>query len=721
LNSLASKLTFYILSLTLLILGVTFFVMYRFNSAEVTHHAEKYAMSLLKNTVSDVAWDFRDVEHIMAANEQQVRSVVSTPDSAMTVIADLVAQENLIVGASVAFEPNFYQGRGAHFMLYANRDSLGRLHQRVISDADNYDYHNMAWYADAKSCGHGVWSEPYYDKGGGDILMTTYSIPLKDAEGHFYGVFTADVSLVELVNEINGLRAFPDDYTFVLTGKGNYVAHSSWTDDNNDIDLATSINNDVLGDIVVKMTHGETGLTKIVADGERLLVCYAPLSISDWSIGYACPYSSILSSLNNFTFSAEGLLLLVLVLLIFAMRWTIKHQVIPVERAKQRMSGELLVARDIQMTLIPAVGRSDEYPQLDVCAMIRPAKEVGGDLYDCIFRNGKLFFTIADVSGKGVPAALIMVTARAHFRMMCQSSDDAGTIVSWLNNVLAEDNDANMFVTMFVGVLDLRTNELNFCNAGHNPALVADGSGCHFMDVLANLPVGVMKDFDYQSQRLTISPDDVLLFYTDGLNEAENARHEMLGCDVVIDRLADCRRGSAESIVESVVGEVEGFVDGAEQSDDLTLFCLKLNHSLEMKNNIDELSRLPEFVDELCAPLTLPAERIGMLNLALEEALANVVNYAYPKGETGTARLVAELLDDSIRFMLVDSGTPFDPTTAATPDITLPLEERPVGGLGILLIRKIMSEVSYRRNGKFNELQMLFPLTADATDAEPVA
>jgi sigma-B regulation protein RsbU (phosphoserine phosphatase) len=721
LNSLASKLTFYILSLTLLILGVTFFVMYRFNSAEVTHHAEKYAMSLLKNTVSDVAWDFRDVEHIMAANEQQVKSVISTPDSAMAVIADLVVQENLIVGACVAFEPNFYSGRGERFMLYANRDSLNQLHQRVISDADNYAYHSMAWYADAKNFGHGVWSEPYYDKGAGDILMTTYSIPLKDSQGNFYGVFTADVSLVELVNEINELRAFPDDYTFVLTGKGNYVAHSSLTSIDEGINPVTSINNDVLDNIVRKMTHGETGLTKIDVNGERLLICYAPLSISDWSIGYACPYSSILSSLNNFTFSAEGLLLLVLILLIFAMRWIINHQVIPVERARQRMSSELLVARDIQMTLIPTVKRSDEYPQLDVCAMIRPAKEVGGDLYDCIYRDGKLFFTIADVSGKGVPAALIMVTTRAHFRMMCQSADDAGTIVSQLNNVLAEDNDANMFVTMFVGVVDLHTNELSFCNAGHNPAIIADSNGCHFMDVLANLPIGVMKDFNYQSQQITLSPNDILLFYTDGLNEAENTRHEMLGCDVVIDHLACCRRGSAESIIESVVGDVENFVDGAEQSDDLTLFCLKLNHSLNIRNNLDELSRLPKFVKDLCAPLSLSAERVDMLNLALEEALVNIVSYAYPNGETGTAQLTAEVLDDSIRFTLVDSGTPFDPTAVVDPDTTLSLDERPIGGLGILLIRKIMSKVSYRRNGKFNELHMLFSLTTDAADVEPVA
>jgi sigma-B regulation protein RsbU (phosphoserine phosphatase) len=793
-RSLATKLTVYILSLTLLMLAVTFVVMYRFNSTEVKHHAEKYAMSLLKNTVSDVSWDFRDVEHIMAANEQQVKAIIATPDSAMRIIEDIISSDNMIMGASVAFEPYFYPERGGHFMLYANLDSLNVLHRRCITDTIEYDYHRMPWYADARRTGHSVWSEPYYDEGCGDRLMTTYSIPLKDAAGKVYGVFTADVSLVELVSEINRLRTFDDDYTFVLTGKGNYVAHSSWVDiddksimsrgeharnaeaaadsqgSNSDSQgsapAGSETTSDDLSAVGARMMRGESGMARITLNGEDMLVCYCPLQVADWSIGYACSYSSILASLNTFTLSTELGLLLVLLLLMLTVRWIIKRQMRPVEAltaatytiskgdfntslpeittndefhrlhdafeamqtslkqyikdltevtaAKQRISSELSIAHDIQMSLIPPVSRPTLYPQLQLGALLRPAKEVGGDFYDFLIRDGQLFFTIADVSGKGVPASLIMATTRAHFRMMCQVYASAETIVKKLNHALAEDNDTNMFVTMFVGVLNLSTYDFNFCNAGHNPAVMVNAEGSRLVEVKPNLPLGVIDDFDYQGQSTQLTPDTMLLFYTDGLTEAENPRHELLGEQEVVSLMAAARHLSVDEVIARLTARVERFADGAEQSDDLTMFSVKLGYKLEMQNTLSAVDLLPAFINEVCGALPIPpdtrAERCSMLNLALEEALVNVISYAYPAGTVGPIRLTAEIREASVLFTLVDSGRPFDPTTAADPDISLPLEQREVGGLGILLMRKIMVSVAYRRVDGNNELTLTWSL-----------
>jgi sigma-B regulation protein RsbU (phosphoserine phosphatase) len=693
-----------------------------------------------------------------------VRALIDDPDQALPLIEDIITKDNIIMGAAVAFEPGYYPQRGTHYMLYANLDTLNAVHRRCITDSVDYDYHHMAWYADARDSGHSVWSEPYYDKGCGDRLMTTYSIPLKDDDGRVYGVFTADVSLVELVREINSLRAFTDDYTFVLTGRGNYVAHSSWTDsdDRNIWSNATAGADDGLNAVRRRMTDGETGHEQLTIGEDDLLVCYAPLAIADWSIGYACPYSSILSSLNSFTISAEAALLVVVVILILAMRWTIRRQIQPVERlteatynisrgnfdsrlpeiktndefrrlhdafesmqtslkqyiaelteatkTKQRISSELSIAHDIQMSLIPEVSKDYEYPQLDISALLRPAKEIGGDMYDFIYRDGRFYFTIADASGKGVPASMVMAATRAHFRMACQFFSSPARIVAKLNDALAEDNDTNMFVTMFVGIINLADNSFSYCNAGHNPCVVADASGSRLMDVVPNLPLGVLPGFDYQAQSMELSPDTMLLLYTDGLTEAENTRHELLGEESVLSALADGYRCSVGDVVARLTARVEAFADGAEQSDDLTLLCLKLNRKLEIHNNLAELSALPAFVADVCSGLSLDADRMNMLNLALEEALANVVDYAYPDGTDGLATLTAEQRDGGILFTLVDSGVAFDPTAAADPDISLSLDDRPVGGLGIFLIRRIMADVSYRRNGAYNELTMMYRL-----------
>ncbi len=763
-NSLATKLTTYVLTLTVLILGVTCVIMYRFNSAEVRHHAERYAVALLDNTVKDMSWRFKDVENVMAAHEHQVQSIINQPDSVMTLIKRIVTDNRLIMGASVAFDSH-------DLMLYVSLDSLGQLRASTLTDKAAYDYSSMPWFFNAKQGGLKLWSEPYFDTGCGNRLMTTYSTPINDASGNFCAVFTADVSLLELDKEINAMRPFADDFSFVLSGTGNYVAHSKWsTFDGTELYNVSSVNDgDDLIPIYQKMLAGEKGQTEVTLGGNDMLVCYAPLMVSDWSICYVCPYDSVLALLNSFTVSIEGFLLVLLLLLIAAMWVIIKRQLRPAEKlteatyaiskgdfdsplpvikthdefkrlhdafevmqvslkkyiadltaiteAKQKIQSELRIAHDIQMHLIPPIVANARHPHLNLDALLRPAKEVGGDFYDYMFVADKLYFTIADVSGKGVPAALIMATTRAHFRMTCHAAHSPAQIVTALNDALCVDNDTNMFVTMFVGIIDLNTGHFSFCNAGHCPGFMADRSGTKLLDVIPNLPLGVFQGFDFAEQSLTLTPGTVLLFYTDGLTEAENANHEMLGEAYVRAQLAGADRLTVSDIVGTLVKGVEDFANDEPQSDDLTLFCVKYNRVLRLHNDLQELSRLNDFV-ELCLTPLIPdpqirEERIMKLQLALEEVLVNVINYAYPADVVGDISLTAELFHDSLIFTLRDGGTPFDPTQIAEPDVDAPLEERPIGGLGIHLVRHIMESISYSYTAGSNILTMRFNVSAE--------
>jgi sigma-B regulation protein RsbU (phosphoserine phosphatase) len=768
LNSLASKLSAYILTLTLAILAVTFVMMYRYNSAETKSHAEKYAMALLDGAINDVSWDFRDVEHIMDVTRFRVEDVVNNDDSIVGQLQTIVRHDNMVIGASVAFVPGKGRRDASGLMLYVSRDTANNISTKVITDTVAYAYPSMPWFTNALRNRRSSWSEPYFDYGCGERLMTTLSIPLQDAVGAVYAVLTADVSLVQLDDHAKALSRFDDDFTFILSGDGNYVAHSEWTGLSGTelYNINAKSDGEGLRPIYKKMLNQQLATEQIMLNGEKVLVCYAPLNVADWSICYVCPYSSILASLNDFTIYAEGALLLLVIALIFILWRIIKHQMRPAKKlaqatvaiahgdfdeplpvvktkdefqqlrdafakmqvslkqyvdnlmtatqARQQMLSELRIAHDIQMHLIPSVVNNPRCPWLEIGALLRPAKEVGGDFYDYLYVDDRLYFAIADVSGKGVPAALIMATTRTHFRLTCRSESDPAKIVAKLNEALCADNDTNMFVTMFVGVVSLRDGRFTYCNAGHNPGFIVTADAARPMSLIPNLPLGVVADFDFKGQSQPLPPDSMLVFYTDGLTEAENPDLQMLGINAVADCLNGCNRLSAEAVVDRLDKLVQSFADGAEQSDDLTLVCIKNRPSLRLVNNIDSTAGLPAFVGTLIEHADIAddakQQKAMMLNLALEEAVVNIINYAYPPGVVGNITISADTGRGTIVLTIVDNGQPFDPTNVAEPDTDLPLEQRNIGGLGIHLIRNIMSTVSYRRLDPLNILTLTFSL-----------
>lgn len=268
-----------------------------------------------------------------------------------------------------------------------------------------------------------------------------------------------------------------------------------------------------------------------------------------------------------------------------------------------------------------------------------------------------------------------------------------------INNAMSEMNENNMFVTMFIGQLDLASGVLKFCNAGHNAPVILKKDGATPVTMRPNLPVGLINKFKYVEESTVLGEKEGFFLYTDGLTEAENQQKELFGEK----RMLEVLKGSSipMDVISRMTEAVLAHADGAEQSDDLTMLSLRYKGipaaHLTIKNDIKELSALPGFVEGL----GLDAKTTMNLNLALEEAATNVVLYAYDTPGTGTVDIHATIKDHMVRFVISDSGKPFDPTKAGTPDISLPGDERPVGGLGIFLIRKLMDTVKYsRKDGK---------------------
>ncbi len=243
--------------------------------------------------------------------------------------------------------------------------------------------------------------------------------------------------------------------------------------------------------------------------------------------------------------------------------------------AKERIESDLRIARDIQMSMVPS--RFPDREDLDLYALIQPAKAVGGDLYGYLLSDDQLYFCLGDVSGKGVPASLFMAQATRLFRTLASQKMKPAEIATRINDALAgEDNETGMFVTLFLGLADLHTGHLYFCNAGHNPPLLIREGKPEFIEMIPNFPIGLMPEFDYKGEEIADISNCPLFIYSDGLNEAENRQHEQFSDERLLALCETLKDKGAEDVVEAIKEAVEKHRNGAEPNDDLTLLCLRV-------------------------------------------------------------------------------------------------------------------------------------------------
>ena len=276
-----------------------------------------------------------------------------------------------------------------------------------------------------------------------------------------------------------------------------------------------------------------------------------------------------------------GLIIAIVLLTVFFVVYTLHRKraakkLADMKAAQERIESELRIARDIQMSMVPSV--FPEREGLDMFAQMTPAKEVGGDMYGYVLLGDKLYFAVGDVSGKGVPASLFMAQTTRLFRTLAAQGMMPAEICTRMNNALNEDNEQGMFVTMFLGLLDLQTGHLNFCNAGHNPPIIGGGDNQgDFLEMQANAPIGLFPDLEYQGEEIDSVKGRALFIYTDGLNEAENPQQEQFGDERLLSILRDTHFDSAQQVIESLKAEIENHRKGAEPNDDLTMMCIRVN------------------------------------------------------------------------------------------------------------------------------------------------
>lgn len=710
-NSYQTKSTLAIIVIATILVAVISVVQYWFAFKGIKTDVEKRANEELNVKSLEI---HKIMERVQSAADNFVWVVednLDNPSEFEHIATNFMKHTPDIVGCGMGFNPQFNPA-----------DSLYELYLKKVDD-NNFTFNEIGseshffldkdWYVNPVLKNKGCWSEPYYDEAGAGMTLCTYSQPIHDKQGKIVGVLGVDLSLDWLGDVINATHAYESSYNIMISKTGKVMACPE-----DSMVIKTNINiNELTGEMKdtsvnslnKNMMAGKRGQDTIINDdGEKNYVFYSPVEgDAGWSMAVVCSDSDVFGNLRKVGYSLFVVMLIGLSLLTYIMFRTVrgfkKLQAISDEKAS--IQKELKIASTLQMAMVPK--QFPPFPNrddVDVYGVLKPAKEVGGDLFDFYIRDEKLFFCIGDVSGKGVPAAIVMAMVKVLFRTVTARESKPDVILTIINNALSQDNESCMFVTCFIGVLDIHSGRMRYSNAGHNaPMLINHVPG--WLPCDSNVPIGIMKDWVFTAQETHIDPDTVIFLYTDGLTEAEDVQTNQFGEQRMLEVMNNIQ-GKPEDIISKMTEEVNSFVGEANQSDDITMLAVlytkrhkdvKMQKSITFTNEMENIEKLAVFVEETCEAVNFDMETTMQINLAIEEAVVNIINYAYPKNVKGIINVVAQANDNRLKFVISDKGRPFDPTARQEINTNLPIEDRQIGGLGIHLIRKIMDSINYER------------------------
>lgn len=494
-----------------------------------------------------------------------VKDDLAKSDSMYVITRRMVENNPAILGGTISFVPNYYPDKGYWFEPFAGRRADGSIESIQLGSA-THDYTKSEFFTKPIELGRGHWSEPYMDADGAKSMVTTYGTPVRDLNGQIVGVVDADLSLGWFEQLMKEEMGYKNTERFLVTGNHHLIAGK----ENSVLEYALKL---------LTTADNKRGYYKTTnEEGKKQHIFFHPIGgKTDWVLISVLDDDEVFGKLRKvriLLYFVTGIGLLVLGFIVFRTSRDLDH-LRKVRAEKNRIESELQVASNIQMSMIPK--HFPEFPGNDLYATITPAKEVGGDLYDFFLKDDQLYFCIGDVSGKGVPAALLMMATTSQFRTVSKYLSQPEQIMMAINDQIAEGNDTHMFVTMFIGVLNLKTGHLAYSCAAHNPPLLV-GSTVEDLPVARKLPVGAIKGMKYVLQEIQLEQGSTLFLYTDGLTEAMNAANQMFGVERVKE-IAQSQISVGETspkvLIDRLTESVDAFVAGAEQSDDLTMMAIK--------------------------------------------------------------------------------------------------------------------------------------------------
>ena len=748
------------------------FLFYQSREA-VRQEAISRATTILEKTSLRVEGILNRVEVASNMTKWLVQRHPNKADSMFVYSRGMLMNNPDFFNCSIAFEPYYFKDKGRYFSAYTKH--VGDSLRTIQGGSDLYQYFFSDWYLMPQLLEKPCWTEPYMDLDVGtntSEMLTSYCQTIKDKQGKVVGVINTSLSISWLSQTISAVKPYPNSYSIMIGRGGTYFVHPDTTKITRQTIFTQTIEqpDTALTALGYAMQRGEEGMKHMNIDGKDSYVFYKPLGQTGCSMAIVCPESDIFGGFDRLRNSVRAIVLVGLLLMLFLFIRIITRELQPLRRLaheaetiasgqfdaelpdfqrideigqlshsfgnmqqslvkyidelknttaqKASIESDLRIASGIQMGMLPEkFPTREDRDDVQLFASLTPAKEVGGDLFDFYFRDEKLFFCIGDVSGKGVPASLFMAVTRSTFRTVSAHETMPDRIIMTMNKTIADMNKTHMFVTLFVGVLDLPTGRLHYCNAGHDAPLLV-GAGVGELPCDANIPVGFMPSWKYTLQEAKIFTGTTILLFTDGLTEAMDSDKELFRMERVNEVASKAlaqQQQEPRQLIAQMTEAVHEFVGDAEQSDDLTMMAIqyikqqsdvKMRKRIVLPNDTQEVPKLNAFVEEVCQTVGFDDMANMQIKVAVEEAVVNVMKYAYPPGMHGDVTIEAASNDVRLKFTIIDSGAPFDPTVQSEVDTTLAAKDRKIGGLGIHIMRQNMDSINYERIDNLNVLTL---------------
>lgn len=621
-KSISKRLTLRIMMVVLAMMSVIAGVVYVVVGEYMDDEAEQRFQIVVTRAHREVQRRLSEVYVANVNNVHEIERDIDDPDKLYDHLERIVRRNPYIVSCGLLFIPDYYPEKGRFFVPFATRDTADVVSVMRI-DSVYHDYVEEDWYVERMESDSADWVEPYFENPLltphlAPRLLVTHAIPVHNREGRPVAVLCSDLSLEDMRNDMlqkvrQGKMHYEQNvehpsYNCIIDRHGRYVLHP---------DKDRMLRDTLDADVTFK---GKQGTVSAIIDGVPSWVFYRAVKYVEWTVMMVVPEDLIQRHGRMLNIIILAAMLIGLAAIYFFCRQQIRKVTSPLHRfarsaeevakgnfnaplpdisdddeirmlrdsfgnmqqslsqyidelktttaQKSAIESELSIARRIQMSML----RTDipERQDLAIHAMLTPAKAVGGDLYDFFLRDNSLYFCIGDVSGKGVPAALVMTTVCGAFRLLAESESEPMRIVCRMNEMMNRDSSMTIFVTFFAGVLDLDTGHLRYCNAGHIAPLI-NGQP---LAVHSNLPIGAMPDWEFKAQETDLAPGSTLFLYTDGLDEAEDAKHRLFGKK----RIVEVMQSSSQQprvLIERMTQAVADFVGDTEQSDDLTMLAMQ--------------------------------------------------------------------------------------------------------------------------------------------------
>lgn len=641
-RSLAFRYSLFFLIAILMILFFPLLIGYGTSSVLLFIKAQKDATIQTDQTISEFENVLQPTELVPQTLVQALENPNISYEDILRIARDFVRHDTIVFGTCLAFEP-YMTGKEHYWYAPYAFEKSGRLVYKTLGSPE-YDYFKMDWYRLPKLLKKPVWTEPYFDQGGGDTLMCTYSTPIfRNVNGQriFTGVLTIDISLASFERIVRRVNIFKTGYGILISRQGKIIASPKPSMKNqNLIDVAAAGGGKSTRHAVSEMIAGRSGFTTMDGLEARKFpsfLSYAPVRNTGWSFGIIFPERELYDDMYSFLklmawISGISIFILLLTTIFITRRMTRPivrlveatrkigqgdfNAKLPVRKskdevaqltkafavmqdelrnytrnleetttAKEKIESELSVAHTIQMGMLPRGFSTPE--NWDLFALLDPARAVGGDLYDFFYLDeNHLCIAIGDVAGKGVPASLFMMVTRTMLRAKMVVGVSISQVMQSINEELCHDNPSQMFVTFFAGIVDLQTGEMEFCNAGHNyPYILGPGEQIRQLKVRNGLPLGIFDTAEYTSGRFTFMPSEILVLTTDGITEALNAANDFFGEAKLAAYLTGLANKNSKALTELLIGELKRFSTGAEQADDITILALQYKDSKTKQGN----------------------------------------------------------------------------------------------------------------------------------------